>query len=230
MSAVIQSLLKAFAQLGDPRVLKVLAKSLGVTIGLFILLGIGLYFLLERIFANAGLFAGFSGTFLVSILITFFSMWILFRLVAVAVLQFFADEVVAAVEAQHYDEQGSALPFRQDLQNSLLGMARALIVNLLALPLAVLLIFTAIGPGLVFLVVNGFLLGRELTDMCSLRLGHDQGAGENPVSGSQRFLLGVSIAGLMLIPFANLLAPVIGAAAGTHLVHLKRHADRKETI
>jgi len=31
-------------------------------------------------------------------------------------------------------------------------------------------------------------------------------------------LLGAAVAGMMLVPFLNLIAPVIGAAAGTHLV------------
>jgi uncharacterized protein involved in cysteine biosynthesis len=35
-----------------------------------------------------------------------------------------------------------------------------------------------------------------------------------------RFLLGGAIAALLAVPFANLLAPVLGAAAATHLVHL----------
>ena len=32
-----------------------------------------------------------------------------------------------------------------------------------------------------------------------------------------RFLLGGAVSGLMLVPIINLVAPVIGAAAGTHL-------------
>ncbi len=223
MSAVLQALLKAMRQLHDPRILKVLAKSFAVTMAVFAVLGGALFLTLEAIFANAGLFAGFSGTLFVSLVITIIAMWMMFRIVALAVLQFFADEVVAAVEAAHYTEHGQALPFEQDLQNSLRSAGRALLLNLLALPVAVLLVLTAIGPGVVFILVNAVLLGRELTDMCSLRLGDEQ----NPVSGSQRFLLGASVAGLMLIPLANLLAPIIGAAAGTHLVHARR-AELKE--
>ncbi|MEP2735322.1 MAG: EI24 domain-containing protein [Erythrobacter sp.] len=230
MLIVLQSVMKAMRQLADRRVLAVLAKSLGVTLGIFIILGIALYFALEAILTNAGLFAGFSGTFLVSILITVFSMWILFRVVAVAVLQFFADEIVAAVEEGHYSVCGTALPFKQDVRNSARGIGRALLFNLLALPVAILLIFTAIGPGIVFLLVNAVLLGRELTDMCWLRLcaADEDAAASSPVSGSERALLGAIIAGLMLIPLANFLAPVIGAAAGTHLVHAKRASQMRD--
>jgi uncharacterized protein involved in cysteine biosynthesis len=149
------------------------------------------------------------------------AMWLLFRVVALAVLQFFADEVVAAVEAKHYPAlaaQARPLPFQRDLANSLRGLMRALGYNLLALPLAGLVMFTAVGPTLVFLAVNAVLLGRELTDMAWLRHQTGGADGANPAPRTERLLLGAGIAGLMLVPVINLLAPVIGAAAGTHLV------------
>jgi uncharacterized protein involved in cysteine biosynthesis len=97
------------------------------------------------------------------------------------------------------------------------GLARALGYNLLALPVAAVLVFTAIGPAVVFLTVNAVLLGREFTDMAWLR--HCAGAErDNPVSRADRVLLGGAVAGMMLVPFLNFVAPVIGAAAGTHLV------------
>ncbi len=229
MGAVLTSLAKAFGQLGDPAVLKVLAKSLLVTLGVFALLGVALYAVLDLMFANAGLFAGFSGTFLVTIVITVLAMWILFRVVALAVLQFFADEIVRAVEERHYPEAASTgrdLPFREDLSNSLRGVSRALLMNALVLPVAVVLLFTAIGPAVVFIGVNAVLLGRELTDMAWFRHREPDDLA-SPVKPLQRLALGGVIAGLMLIPFANLLAPVLGAAAGTHLTLGSRRTQLK---
>ena len=146
-----------------------------------------------------------------------------------AVLQFFADEIVAAVEAKHYPDAASTakgLPLAQEVGHSLRGVGRALLFNALALPLAIALFFTAIGPAIVFLTVNAVLLGRELTDMAWLR--HCEGIVEgNPVSKFERLALGGAIAGLMAVPFVNLLAPVIGAAAGTHLT--QRRLTRRDT-
>lgn len=226
MGAVFAALSKALAQLGDPAVLKVLGKSLLVTLAIFAGLGVVLYLTLDAIFARAGLFAGFSGTFLATIIITVFAMWILFRIVALAVLQFFADDIVRAVEQRHYPEQARSrrdLPFREDLSNSLRGTWRALLLNALALPVAVVLFFTAIGPAIVFIGVNAVLLGRELTDMAWLRHRAPDEL-TSPVSPLQRLALGGVIAGLMLVPFVNFLAPVLGAAAGTHLTHNARRA------
>jgi len=221
MSAVIAALTKAFGQLTDGAVLKVLAKSVALTVLVFIALGIGLYFGLLWAFARAGLSDGGLASATAAVLLAGFAFWFLFRLVAVAALQFFADEIVAAVEAKHYAHranQAKTLPFARDLANSVRGIGRTFGVNLLALPVAGLLLVTGIGPALVFLLANAWLLGRELTDMAWLRHCGEAPA-QNPVARHERLLLGGVVAGIMLVPGVNLLGPIVGAAAGTHLTH-----------
>ncbi len=231
MSAVPTAIVKALAQLADRPVVMVAVKSIGITLVLFVALGFGLYLALAEATAPYGLDNGWAGV--AAVLLMPIAMWLLFRVVALAVLQFFADEVVAAVEARHYPAwaaRAKALPFHRDLSNSVRGLMRALGYNLLALPLAAVLAFTAIGPALVFLAVNAVLLGRELTDMAWLRHHSDWGGDDvrgNPVGWGERLLLGTAIAGMMLVPLAGFIAPVIGAAAGTHLV-LRRLAKEAE--
>ena len=218
MTAVPAALVKALGQLGDRRILAVLAKSVALTLAVFAGLGAGLYAGLAGLIERLGYDGEWAG--LAAVVLGLAAMWLLFRVVALAVLQFFADEVVAAVEARHYPAraaQARPLPFRRDLANSLRGLARATGYNLLALPVAGLVAFTGIGPALVFLAVNAVLLGRELTDMAWLRHTAD-GAEGNPAGQGERFLLGLAVAGVMLVPVAGLLGPVVGAAAGTHLV------------
>jgi uncharacterized protein involved in cysteine biosynthesis len=218
MSAVPAAIVKALGQLGDRAVVAVLVKSIVITLVLFAGLGVGLWFALAEAAQRFGVGEGWAG--LAAVLLVPIAMWLLFRIAALAVLQFFADEVVAAVEARHYPALAGAarpLPLRREVALATRGLARALGYNLLALPLAAVLTFTAIGPALVFLAVNAVLLGREFTDMAWLR--HCQGAErDNPVSRAERVLLGAAVAGMMLVPFLNFVAPVIGAAAGTHLV------------
>ena len=221
MTAVFDALAKAFGQLADRAVLAVLVKSVLVTLLVFVGLGVGLFFALAWL---GGRFSPGSSGFAeaaAAVILAAIAFWLLFRVVALAVLQFFADEIVAAVEAKHYPamaQQARPLPFRRDLANSVRGIGRAVGVNLLALPLAAVLLVTGIGPALVFLAVNAWLLGRELTDMAWLRHCGLDIAG-NPVPRAQRVMLGGMVAGFMLVPFANLLAPILGAAAGTHLAH-----------
>lgn len=223
MSAVVQSILMAVGQLTDPAILRVLAKSLAITAAIFVAFAYALNLFLPDLL---GAYLDVSGDvyLVISVLIFLLAAWLLFRIVALAVLQFFADEIVLAVERRHYPEAAQTarkLPFKEDLANSLKGLGRALLFNALALPVALVLAFTAIGPAIVFLLVNAVLLGRELCDMPWLRQ-KQEGEGRSPVGPANRLLLGASIAGLMLVPFANLLAPVIGAAAGTHLFQKTR--------
>lgn len=224
MRAVMRSLLLALDQLTDPAVLRVLAKSLAVTLGVFVALGVLTFQGILAVAAHLGMAIGAEETYLAALVLTLLAAWFLFRVVALAVLQFFADEVVRAVERRHYPAEAVSardLPFGEDLANSLKGAGRALLFNALALPVALGLIFTAIGPAVVFLTVNAVLLGRELTEMGWLRHRPSSDA-PLPVSGFDRLLLGAAIAALMAVPLANLIAPIIGAAAGTHLVHLSR--------
>ncbi|OYT95158.1 MAG: hypothetical protein CFE49_14280, partial [Pseudomonas sp. PGPPP3] len=190
-------------------------------------LGFGLYVAFGMALETLGWAPVQGATVLLTALAAALLGWLLFRVVALAVLQFFADEIVAAVEARHYPTLAATarpLPFRRDLANSLKGLGRTVGYTLLALPVAGLLAFTAIGPALVLLSVNAVLLGRELTDMAWLR--HCRGEEANsPVPRHERALLGAVVAGLMLVPLVNLVAPIIGAAAGTHLV-LRRLEER----
>ena len=227
MSAVPAALAKALGQLGDRRILAVVVKSVALTLAVFVAAGTGLYFALAEAGSRYGIDESWAGV--AAVVLVPVAMWLLFRVVAMAVLQFFADEVVAAVEARHYPvraTQAQPLPFRRDLANSVRGLLRALGYNLLALPVAGLVAFTGVGPALVFLGVNAVLLGRELTDMAWLR--HEAvAAGGNPAGKAERFLLGASIAGLMLVPVVGLIGPVVGAAAGTHLLlrRLEKEAE-----
>ena len=228
MKAVLQALAKAFGQLTESAVLKVLAKSIALTLLVFVGLGFGVYWSLDAMNARLDIAADGFVTAAAAIILTGLAAWFLFRLVAIAVLQFFADEIVTAVEVRHYPleaQKAKPLPFREDLANSVRGIGRTVGVHLLALPVAIVLLVTGIGPALVFLGVNAWLLGRELTDMAWLR-HRGEGLPENPVPKRQRVLLGGVIAAMMAVPGVNLLAPVIGAAAGTHLT--QRWIARKE--
>lgn len=222
MSAVPAALAKAFGQLADRAVLRVAAKSIAITVALFIGLGVGFYFALTEATGQLGLSDGWAG--LAAVLLVPVAMWLLFRVVALAVLQFFADEIVAAVEARHYPAlagSARALPLGREVSVASRGLMRALGYNLLALPVALAVSVTGIGPALVFLAVNAVLLGRELTDMALLRHETNGRASDergNPVGRGERVLLGAAIVGMMLVPLAGFIAPVIGAAAGTHLV------------
>ena len=189
----------ALGQLTDPRVLRVLGKSLVVTLVLFALLGSAGWYGLDALFDRYPAMRDSSD--LVALLIVVVASWLLWRIVALLVLQLFADEVVVAVEAKHYPAAAASarkLGLHEELANGLKGAGRAL----------------------VFWLVNAVLLGRELQDMVWLRHRPSPNS-PTPISKLERLLLGGAVTALLAIPFVNLLAPLLGAAAATHLIHRK---------
>ena len=228
MPAVATSLLLALGQLADPRVLKVLLKSLAVSLVLFAAAAWGGWQALDWTLSLFGLDdASFAGAEevreLASFLLTLIGLWLAWRIIAMAVIEFFADDVVLAVERRHYPhaaERARDLPVSEQFSSAFKSTLLALAVNLAILPVAMLLLVTGIGTALLFWAVNALLLGRELTRAVWLRHRRDSDD-PLPVRRGERFLLGGAIAAMLALPFINLLAPLLGAAAATHLIHRK---------
>ena len=228
MPSVASSLLLALGQLGERRVLWILAKSLAVTLVLVAGIAWGGWHLLDWGLDRAGLDEGlFEGAGWLrqaaSAVATLLGLWLVWRIVAMAVIGFFADEVVQAVEARHYPHAAAKardLPLKQQFSTSLRSAWRALWVNLVALPFALALLVTGVGTALLFFAVNTALVGHELEDMVWLR--HRRNAADPaPVGRGERLLLGGAVTALLALPFVNLVAPILGAAAATHLIHRK---------
>jgi CysZ protein len=218
---------RAFGQLGDPAILKVLAKSLALTLLLFAAVAVLLGWLLTGtnpcglgpIAYECRIEAG--GGALVSLLFGLVGLWFLFPAVAIGVIGLFADEVVHAVETRHYPQAlGRPVPFQRSLSLSLRSALRIVGWNLLAAPFYLILMITAIGPFLLFSLVNALALGRDLGEMVAAR-HMDDAALKRWLAATrlQRAMLGLLATWLFLIPFANLLAPLLGAAAATHIFH-----------
>ena len=79
--------------------------------------------------------------------------------------------------------------------------------------------FTPLFP-FVFYAANGYLLGREYFELvASRRLEPADVRAFRQSHRTRLFLAGLVIAFLLTIPVVNLLVPVIGVAAFTHLFH-----------
>lgn len=223
---MIRAFFLSLGQLGDRAVLRVLAQTLGVTLLLFLALGAatwwGVQGPLERwTGASATLEAG-----ALAVVVTALAGWLLFRAVAVAVLWVFADGIVAAVEARHYPAalaRTRGVPVARAAWLGLGSGLRVVAVNLLLLPVYLALLVTGVGTAAVFFVVNGWLLGRDLGEMVAAR--HMDTAtmrAWRKAGRAERFALGLAVTGLLMVPVAGLLAPVLGAAMATHLFHRNR--------
>ena len=217
----MRALSLSFRQLGDRAILRILFKSLAITLAIFAALGTALAFGLQWLVDRYDLAALDGLGALVAAIVVVLAAWLLFRFVALFVLQFFAEDVVRAVEARHYPQvvgTARSIPFTEEMRRGTRSTLRALAFNLLALPVAIALLVTGVGTALLFWAVNAVLLGRELQDMVWLR--HREHEGDRPpVGAARRFALGGAVAGMLSLPFVNLIAPVVGAATATHLVH-----------
>jgi len=224
---MIKALLLSLSQLSDPRILLLLLKILVLSLVLFALFGIGAYFGLVAFFAymawDQSGFAAATAAAIIAILTAI----LLFRIVAIFVLNIFSDEVVDAVEARYYPlraAEAKPLGHWVGLKMGLASAGRAIGYNLLAAPVYIVLLVTGIGAPIAFFAVNAILLGRDLQDMVAVRHADDKGriAGEWQIRKATRFGLGLITALLFVVPFVNFLAPILGAAMATHLVHIRR--------
>jgi uncharacterized protein involved in cysteine biosynthesis len=223
---MIRAFTLSLGQLGDPKILGVILKSLLLTLILFVAAAAALGWALTGTNPcgwgplNFSCTVGDGGGAAVSLIFALAAGWLLFPAVAMGVMGIFADDVVEAVEARHYPEAAEtarAPTFAQGMAMGLKSAGRLVLWNLLALPGYVLLLVTGIGPFLLFFAINAVALGRDLGDMVGFR--HHRGEDLErwlAATRGRRALLGLLVTFLFMIPFANLLAPVIGAAMATH--------------
>ena len=228
---MVRPLLLSVRQLSDPPILRVLAKSLALTLVVFLAVGVAL----DRLLTGrdpCALVPGYSCVIgsaeggIAATLLTLVGLWLLFPAIAIGILGLFSDEVVAAVEARHYPaEAACAKPagWGEAIRLGLGSAGRLIGYNLLALPLYLLLLLTAIGPVALFLIVNAVALGRDLDEMVAVRhLDAAQRKARLAATRGGRALTGLVAAGLFMVPLVNLLAPVLGAALATHRFHGRR--------
>ena len=222
---MIQAIIMAFQSLTDRRVQRLLIRVILLTLLTFLTLGFALWwgmswgmgwFGLDRIGVSADN-ASVFGAFLAAAA-TLFSTLLLFRIIAVAIAWVFADDIIDAVEDRHYPKQamtGKRPGLASGAGMALRSIVRVIGYNVLALPIYLLLLFTGIGTAIAFLLVNALLLGRDLEDMLIARHGKEHGT----MRKLPRLLLGLAGTAGMMVPFFNLIVPVLATATAVHMAH-----------
>jgi CysZ protein len=214
---MLRALSLAIQSLSDKKIALVLAQSIALTLALFAALGVASWYALNVGLARWGV-ADSAIAGLGAIVIMLLLGAILFRIIAVAIVWIFSDQIVDAVEDRYYPDHAArrASPgLAASLRLALRSAGRALGYNLVALPVYLMLLVTGLGTPLLFLGVNAYLLGRDLQDMLITRHGPDQGS----VALLPRLTVGALGSAAMLVPVVNLLIPVIATAMIVHLAH-----------
>jgi len=217
---LLDSLIKAFAQLDDPRLQRIVALSVGLALAVLLALGVGAWFLIAE-FSDLSILwldwlVDIAAGFGIALLIV-----LLFPAAVSATIGLFLESVAGAVEARHYPDL--APPRAQSVQEAILSGLKfaivAVLLNLVALPLYLI-------PGLnlfVFYALNGYLLGREYYETVALRRLDARQAGELRRRNRWRvFTAGVVITLMLTVPLLNLIAPVIATAFMVHIFEVIR--------
>ena len=195
-----------------------LIKVVLCTFASFLLLGVGMWFALNWLFAWLNIQNGAYLSALLSLAIIPISAFLLFRVVAIAITWIFADDIIDAVEDRYYPQKaafGKRPGVGAGVHMAVRSIARVVGYNLLALPLYIVLLVTGVGTAIAFMLLNAVLLGKDLEDMLIARHGASQGS----IQKLPRLLLGFVGTIGMLIPFFNLLVPVLATAMAVHVVH-----------
>jgi len=234
---MIEALGRAVADLANRRVLAIMLQALAISLLVFVVVAIVLARLLSG--ADPCALVGIdscplgpdSGT-IGAIALTLLAAWFLFPAVAITVIAGFSDRIAAAVEQARYPEAAERAQPIGVGRGLLLGLksgGRLILFNLLALPFYLLLLVTGVGPLVLFVIVNGIAFGRDVAELAAARHGDraSRRAWLKRTRGQQH-LIGVVVSVLFLVPFANLIAPVIGAAAGIHLFNGSFRATNRD--
>lgn len=216
---------RAFADLSAPPLRRIVGLSLGIAVVSFAVLWLTLAAALEHV-ARFGWAVVDWLVQLLGLAAVLGLCWLLFPAVVTLVMGFFLTRIASEVEALDYP--GAPPPREQPVWEGMVVTLRMMGVAI-ALNLAVLPVYI-LAPGanfFVFLGLNGYLLGREYFEVVALRrLDAVRAATMRRRFGGRIFTGGVVIAGLFLLPLANLVAPVVATA---FMVHMYERLSRFES-
>ena len=217
---IVESATAALRQTFSPPLRAILWKSLGLTLGLLVLIWLGLTRLVQAFQAShhisaqypildslAYYFAGF-GLFVVLVY--------LMPAISILVAGFFLDDAAAIVERTDFpnDPPGQPMPLGTAMFYAVRFAGVTLLVNLAAL---VIFFVPVIGIA-AFFAANAYLLAREYFEMAAARFRPLREAAEMRRAFSVRTLsAGCLMSALMVVPVLNLLTPLFGIALMVHL-------------
>jgi len=220
---MISAAIRALEDVMSPRFRSVLWKSIGLTVLLFI----AILVVLE---ISLSLLTGIPWPWLETILAiaaglgVFAALFFLIAPVTAVFAGLFLDEIAELVEVRDYpqDQPGKPLTMTKSMLISLQFGALVLLVNLLLLPI----LFFGIGA-LLMAVANAYLLGREYFGMIAMRHMPIRQANELRKANMGRiFAAGLIPAGLVLIPFVNVLVPLFSTSYFVHIFKKVQTNDR----
>lgn len=227
--AITADISRAVAQVPDPAFRRVLLRALGLSVALLGVLNVVFLSLVLWLVPDSfslGWLGEFQSPELAAAIIAIpmfliLSAFIMFPVAALFV-GLFLDKVADAVEARYYTHlaPNRDVPIRETL-----AQGARMAVLIVAANLVALIAYSLAFPLAPFLYwgLNGYLLGREFFLQAAVRRMSAREAHQlRREHRGEVWMLGTLMALPMSIPLLNLIVPVIGAAAFTHLFHRLR--------
>lgn len=223
---ILSAVARAIGQLPDPRFRRVLLLGVGLTLALLFVITVAFVWLVGWILPDTfslpwiGEVAWIDDALSWAVVPLMFVLSVFLMVpVASAFTGIFLDDVADAVEAEHYAALGPApkVGLADTVRDSLAFLGVIVAANLAALVLYLFLV--PIAP-LIFIGLNGYLLGREYYQLVAMRrLGRAGARAARKRNAGTIWLAGAVMALPLMVPILNLLVPILGAATFTHLFH-----------
>jgi CysZ protein len=218
------SLSRAVAGLFNPALRGVLLRAVFLTLALFVVLFLGLQWGLHALPTLGSPWINK----LVDVLSSIGFIALLFIAggpVAALFASFFLGDVAKSVEKTYYpaDAPSTGAPVMASLFTALRFTGLVVVVTAALLPIDVAL--PGVGS-LASLIADGWLLGREYFELAGLR--HMGRVELDAMQKRHRFAIlggGILLSLLTYIPFADLIAPLFGAALMTHMFKYYQHRE-----
>jgi CysZ protein len=213
---MLAAALEALRQTFSPLLRGVLLRSIGLALGLLVVLAIALEAALPHVLTVPSYPWVETTLAVVAGLGLVFGVFYLVPAVSSLVAGLFLDEVAEKVEADSYptDPRGTAQPVLRSLLYSLRFCGVGLAVNLGALLLLLV-------PGVnvvIFFVANAYLISREYFELAAMRYRTPEEARAlRQANATTVFLAGLLLTPILLVPVLNLIVPVFGTAFMVHL-------------
>jgi CysZ protein len=230
---MIRDVSLALGQMGDPRFRRVLWRGVGLALLLLVGVSAALLWLLGWALPDSLTLPLVGQVNWIDNLASWAAVPILLVLsivlmvpVASAMTSLFLDEVAEAVEDMHYPGLPHVRPqsWAEALRESLGAFGVVILAN--ALALIAYLLLAPLAP-VIFVALNGFLLGREYFQVAALRREGPEGARRMlRANRGQVWLAGCLMAIPLFVPILNLVVPTLGAATFTHLYHRLKARQR----
>ncbi len=220
---LVSALFKAFGQLDDPALRRVMWRGVGYSAVLFaILLALAWWGLSALTFFGIGwadsMVAALGGLAAAALAV------LLFPGAMIAVQGLLLDDAAEAVERKHYPQVSAAAPtLAVSVWASLRLALLTVLLNLLCLPLY----FVPLVNLIVFYSLNGYLYGREYFELVALRrMPAEEAKAMRKRHSGGLFMAGLFAAGLFSIPIVGWFMPAAVAAFMVHVFEDLRRRDQ----